>query len=167
VSGQTLQDIVRTASRLKRPLVTDIQLRVRLNQASERTDAPPRTDLRTYRTNLRTIAGAVQGHGVLLVFVSQQTTWNSTIDPEVRSWQWMNTVRRRTYRLDLMDQAIERYNDVLREVARERSIPLYDLAKEMPKSRTFFYDDVHFNVAGARRAGEGLASSIATARLVR
>ena len=166
VSPRTLEDTVRTGARLKRPLVTDIQLRVRINRTAEPTDASPRTDLRSYRTNLRSLAAAVEGHGARLVFVSQQTTWNSATDPEVRRWQWMNVVSRRAYRVDLLNRAMEAYNDVLREVARERSIPLYDPAREVPKSLEFFYDDVHFNVAGARRVGEGLASVIATARLV-
>ncbi len=37
-------------------------------------------------------------------------------------------------------------------------MPLYDLPAHLTKSSDFFYDDVHFNVRGAREAGEGLAT---------
>jgi hypothetical protein len=46
----------------------------------------------------------------------------------------------------------------MREVAQERHVPLYDLARTLAKSSEYFYDDLHFNVQGARVAGTGLAS---------
>jgi hypothetical protein len=56
-----------------------------------------------------------------------------------------------------MDEAMRSLNDVMLEVGHERSIPVYDLARELPKTFDCFYDDVHFNVEGAARAGRGLA----------
>ena len=37
------------------------------------------------------------------------------------------------------------YNDVLREVAADTGAEMIDLAPQMPKDITSFYDDVHFN----------------------
>ena len=71
-----------------------------------------------------------------------------------------------TYREDLMDQALESFNNVMRQVAAKHSVPTYDLARLMPKSSDFFYDDAHFNVRGAREAGVGLASFIKTRGLI-
>jgi hypothetical protein len=70
------------------------------------------------------------------------------------------------YREDVLDTALERMNEVMRGVARSDSVPLYDLARELPKSLEYFYDDCHFNPAGARAAGRGLARLLAEDALV-
>ena len=63
-----------------------------------------------------------------------------------------------TYREDVMHEALESLNDVMRRVGANAGVPTYDLAKLIPKSSLFFYDDVHFNARGAHDAGIGLAS---------
>ena len=114
-------------------------------------------DLRPFGTNLRTIAGTTRANGVELVFMTQQTTWNSRSDPNVEDWQWMRSVNRVSYRADVMDEALDAVNGIMRNIGRELGIPVYDLAQSIPKSLEFFYDDVHFNVGGAAFAGEELA----------
>jgi hypothetical protein len=94
-----------------------------------------------------------------MVLMTQQTTWNSTIDPEARNWHWM-LYRDVRYREELMHGALESLNDAMRQLAAEFKIPLYDLARSLPKSTKFFYDDMHFNTNGARVAGAELASLI-------
>ena len=64
------------------------------------------------------------------------------------------------YREDLMDEGLEAFNDQMRQTAQQYSVPLYDLARTMPKSRDFFYDDAHFNDQGAHSAGLQLAALI-------
>ena len=64
------------------------------------------------------------------------------------------------YAEDDMHQAMERVNDSMRETANSMDVPIYDLARSMPKSTEFFYDDVHFNTNGARVAGTQLAALI-------
>lgn len=59
-----------------------------------------------------------------------------------------------------MDEAMNVLNNVTRKVADQYQIPLYDLAATMPKSREFFFDDVHFNDQGARTAAHELANVI-------
>jgi lysophospholipase L1-like esterase len=124
------------------------------------TDDPPRTDEASYATNLRSMVGLARAHGFDLVFMTQQTTWNSTVDPDARSWSWMRTRLDVTYPEDRMDAGIERLNDTMRAVAAENDIPVFDLARTMPKSLEFFYDDCHFNRAGSIRAGHELADFI-------
>jgi hypothetical protein len=72
-----------------------------------------------------------------------------------------------TLREDLMDAALERLNDRMRDVAAAESIPLYDLARLLPKSLQYFYDDCHFNTNGAATTGEGLSTFLAERGLVR
>jgi lysophospholipase L1-like esterase len=139
---------------------------VALQKKAPESDRKPRVDLASYRRNLQTIIGAAKAHGIQLVLMTQQTTWNSTVDPQAKDWQWLRYRAGVTYREDLMDHALEAFNAVMRELARDHGIPLYDLAQEMPKSSEFFYDDVHFNVKGAELAGKRLSSYIVAEALI-
>ena len=98
--------------------------------------------------------------------MTQASSWNSDVDPNISDWHWMLYRFGVTYREDPMDRGLESYNDAMRELAEEHSVPVYDLARSLPKSSAYFYDDVHFNVGGAATAGEGLASFILEKQLV-
>jgi hypothetical protein len=56
---------------------------------------------------------------------------------------------------------LERYNDVTRQVGRERGVLTVDLARTMPKDSTFFYDFFHFTNQGADRVGAILHDTLA------
>jgi lysophospholipase L1-like esterase len=144
----------------KKPIVTRYQDGVKSLQSARAASAPPVFDTRGYANNLRTLAGVAAGHGVALIFVTQQTTWASEVDSTAKDWHWMLHVDNVRYTEDDMHRALERMNDFMRETARSMDVPLYDLARLMPKSTEFFYDDVHFNTNGARVAGTQLAAVI-------
>lgn len=147
-------------SALDEPLVTGYQYGVMRQKSARAASGPPPFDTRGYANNLRTLAGVAAGHGVALIFVTQQTTWNSDVDSTAKDWQWLLNVDNVRYAEDDMDHAMERMNDSMRQTADAMGIPLYDLARAMPKSTEFFYDDVHFNTNGARVAGTQLAAVI-------
>jgi lysophospholipase L1-like esterase len=137
-----------------------VELRKKLPLASEL----PVLDPGAYAQNLVTLAGVARAHGFKLVLMTQATTWNSAIDDAAEDWQWMNAGGTAAltgdgtmaFPADWMDASMESYNDVMRDVAARHGVPLFDLAAEMPKSLEFFYDDVHFNIQGAERAGTKL-----------
>jgi lysophospholipase L1-like esterase len=142
------------------PLTSNHDEKVKLAQSFAVSNRRPRTDLTPYRKNLETIAGVARAHGVQLVLMTQASSWNSRVDPEIRKTHWMVYRKGVRYRDDFMDGALEAYNNVMRQVAAGYSIPLYDIARLIPKSREYFNDDVHFTVKGARIAGLELASLI-------
>ena len=41
-------------------------------------------------------------------------------------------------------RGMEQYNDAIRRIAKEEGLPLIDLEKEVPKSLTYFRDEVHY-----------------------
>lgn len=139
---------------------SDYREKAKLAMAAPETSVRPSVDLEAYRINLRTIAGALQSQNVPLIFMTQASTWNSAIDPAAKAWHWLINVNGTRYREDQMDQALEEYNDVMREVARNNGIRLYDLAQRLPKSLAYMYDDVHFNTNGVRVATEQLANVV-------
>lgn len=123
-------------------------------------DQKPRVEVAAYANNLKTIAGVAMAHGIRLVLMTQQSTWNGSNTPNLKEWQSMLCRGNVRYREELMDEALEAFNNQMRQAAQQYSVPLYDLARTMAKSREFFYDDVHFNDQGAHAAGLQLAALI-------
>lgn len=142
------------------PIKTPYRSAVLLQQAASATSATPDTNLDAYRVNLRTLAGLARGHNIETIFMTQQTTWDSSVDPTARDWHWMLRVGDVRYSESVMNETLEQLNEVMRDVANSMSVTLYDLAKSMPKSSDYFYDDVHFNTNGARVAGIELGDLI-------
>jgi lysophospholipase L1-like esterase len=144
-------------------VVEEISLRsaykekVAVRKAAIISNARPRTDLGPYRVNLKTMAAVAEAHGANMVFATQPSSWNSE-EPTLQDWHWMLWRNGLTYREDLMEEALESFNDVKRQVASQHNIVLYDAARSIPKSTEVFYDDVHFNIEGARRFARDLAA---------
>jgi lysophospholipase L1-like esterase len=119
-----------------------------------------RIDVAPYRNNLISLVGIARSHGIELVFLTQATTWNSRVDSEIAKWHWMSAGPDSAYREEALDQAMEAFNDAVRAVAARFDVPLFDLARLLPKSGDYFYDDVHFNPRGADTVGAMLASFV-------
>lgn len=143
-----------------RPLVSNYAGRIELQQTGVPATSPPRTDAASYARNLRSIAGIARANGFALIFMTQPTTWNSTVDARAREHSWMRYRDDVTYGEAEMDAAMEVLNDTMRAVAAESAVPVCDLAAELPKSLEFLYDDCHFTPAGAARAGNMLVRTI-------
>src|ERR1043166_2993450 len=141
-------------------LHSEFREKVRLCNSLPVSSERPRVDTSAYLTNLKSIAGVAQSHGIKLVLMTQQTTWNGPENANLKEWHWILCRSGKRYREDFMEEALTSLNDLTRQVASQYSIPLYDLSRTMPKSRDFFYDDVHFNDRGARETAAGLAALI-------
>lgn len=61
---------------------------------------------------------------------------------------------------ELYWKRLEAYNDVTRAVATRQGIHLIDLARQLPKSSAFFYDEMHFTEAGAARVAALIAADL-------
>lgn len=142
------------------PVRTNYREKVKVRMSVPVSNEKPRTDLPAYRRNLKTIEGVARAHGIGLIFMTQPSSWNSSIDPSIRNWHWMTYRGGKAYSEDFMDAALTSVNNVMLEVSTERGVPVLDLAKSIPKSTEFFIDDVHFNVKGAQEIGTQLASFI-------
>jgi lysophospholipase L1-like esterase len=139
---------------------SNYRARVALRKQAPLEKERPRTDLPSYETNLRSIVGLAQAQGIKLVFITQASSWNSRTDSGVADWHWMTLRDGVQYSEEWMDEALENYNEVMRRLGKQNRIPVFPLSTTMPKSREFFYDDCHFNVAGARRMGRELGEFI-------
>lgn len=114
-------------------------------------DQEPR--LAGFRRRLEEIVALDRAHQIEPVLITQPTllggvdarTGLDTRTMEVEVWEHVDGAF--AWRL------LERYNDVTRQVGRERHVLVVDLARQLPKDSTFFYDFFHFTNAGADRVG--------------
>ncbi len=113
-----------------------------------------------YEKNLRAFAGICQANHVQLILVTQATTWASKVEPQMAKRHWMSFIAGKKYHEKQMNQVMEQYNDVMRKVAKDLKVHLYDLAQDIPKSSQYFYDDCHFNNNGARFFADKIGAHI-------
>ena len=124
-------------------------------------DSMPLVNGSAFERNLRSITGICGTNNVQLVFMTNQSTWNSQVDSTAKKFHWALVKGKVRYSEQNMDRSLDSLNGVTRKVAASQMVPLFDLADSIPKSTQYFYDDCHFNVAGARFAGEKLAAFLA------
>ena len=142
---------------------TSPSLRTHYREAAERcrTQPPaergPSVDLPGFERNLRALVAVTHARGAVPVLVTQPHSWNAT---DAEAWWWMNCIGGRRHDPGQMAAALDHLNGVTREVAAATGAQLVDLAAELSGPQ-HMYDDVHFNVAGARRLAELLSESIA------
>jgi len=109
--------------------------------------------LAAFRDRLERLVALDREHGIEPVLITQPTllggvdarTGVDTRPMEVELWEKLDG--------DLAWRLLERYNDVTRQVGRERGVLTIDLARAMPKDSTYFYDFFHFTNQGADRVG--------------
>jgi lysophospholipase L1-like esterase len=113
-------------------------------------------DLDIYRQRLTDLVGAARAMDRKLLFLTQPTLWRAGLtDPQERSL--LEQTESGAYSATVLGQMMDRYNDVLREVATQTETPLVDLAELLPIDANFFYDDCHFNDAGCDWVAQILA----------
>ena len=126
----------------------------------------PLTD---YRGNLRAIADLATARGKRLIFMTQPTIWRGGLPRGAAQRCWLGGTgdfqhkqASAYYSLEALAEAMRLFNDALLEVCRERGIEAIDLASEIPKDESAFYDDAHFT-----QAGERLVAGVVAAHLAR
>ncbi|MGH7617725.1 MAG: SGNH/GDSL hydrolase family protein [Gemmatimonadaceae bacterium] len=118
----------------------------------------PHGDTAAFHRNVESLVGIAEGQEVPIVLVTQGSTWASP--DTLNRWRWMWAVADSAYSEAGMKAGLDELNDVTRATARRHNVPLYDLARLIPPTGANYYDDAHFNVAGAALAGNELAKFI-------
>ncbi len=122
------------------------------------------TALGEYRRSLRRMAELAQAQSLRLILLTQPTLWRGDLPPELDRLLWIGHGEEGVYYSnEALGDGIARYNRVMLEVCEERRVECVDLARLLPRDTTVFYDDMHFNEAGADRVAETVASRLAAA----
>jgi len=116
------------------------------------------------RRNLGTIADLCAEHESRFVLVTHPAVWAPDLPEETRALLWMGGVgdfqNERGcpyYTIEALAAGLEAYNEAMRAFAVERDLEHVDLAAALASDPALFYDDVHLNEEGARRAAGVLA----------
>ncbi len=86
------------------------------------------------------------------VLITQPSVFGEGVDPATG----IDLERSSTYTLNgrTLWRLLELYNGVTRSTARQQGVELIDLAAEMPKDSTYYYDTYHYTNAGCARVAE-------------
>jgi lysophospholipase L1-like esterase len=126
--------------------------------------------VRQYAANLRSAAGVCQSNGCRLLVLTGPTLWRTDkMTDEELEQLWVRPKRgaNRVLAAATCRRMLDARNEMTRSVCREANIPCLDLAAMVPSSLEYFYDDVHFNVAGARFVAGKIAKELLSARFAR
>ena len=138
--------------------------RQNLRQAPLITTLPDLTSaLRQYRQNLRTAIHLARQQNVRLILVTQPVVWHEEISPQMIDLLWFGhrgELENPNGRYAIPDLlwAITQFNQTLLDVCGRTQTECVDLAFVMNGHEPYFYDDVHFNEAGARAVADHLAN---------
>ncbi len=122
----------------------------------------PEANIVAYETNLRSFAGICKQNNIKLILVTQASTWNSKEDSSINNLHWMSFIGEYRYQEEMMEKLLEKYNNIMKKVAFDSNVELYDLSKRVPRTKEYFYDDCHFNNNGADFYASELSDFIRT-----
>jgi lysophospholipase L1-like esterase len=106
----------------------------------------------SYASRLRQLIDVSRKHGIEPVFCTQPILWGYATDPQTgRNLANINT---HGIPSGVAWEVWEMYNNQLRSICKELNVHCIDLSAKMPKNSLYFYDDMHYNKAGAKKVAE-------------
>lgn len=119
--------------------------------------------LADYRSTLERLVDTLRAQQIEPVLLSQPTIWGD-VTPYEESLLWfgrqgpVQEEGNAYYSAQALDRGMTAYNQVLFEVCAEHDLACVDLASQLPRDTTVFYDDAHFNESGSRAVAEVLTA---------
>ena len=114
--------------------------------------------LPTFGRNMAELTKAIQDKNIKLLIATQPSLYKPSMSNEELAALIfpMNVCRNEFDGPDLQSlmTAMNAFNNVTRQLARDREIAFVDLASEMPKSLDYFIDDVHYTVQGNQKVAD-------------
>lgn len=105
--------------------------------------------LSEYRNRVRKLVTISKNHGIVPILLTQPVLYGDTTDPKTGVDLGHVPVGKMSGRGRW--KLMELYNEVTREVARERDVGLVDLARVLPKNSRYYYDYIHYTPAGTQK----------------
>ena len=117
-----------------------------------------------YGKQLHRIAARCKDQAVRCIFMTQPTMWAEDMPEELEKWLWDPPIGGAAISTADLARGMAAFNQQLLEVCDNESLECLDLASALPKDTSVFYDDCHFNEAGARAVGRLVAEKILSER---
>ena len=117
-----------------------------------------------YAKRVRALVERTIALGAVPVLVTQPAMMGRGVDPvtgvAIDNLEYDNN---RDLSVGVVWDALEIYNDAVRNIAAEYHVPLIDAAREMPKDSGLYFDWIHYSNAGAVRMAEIVSRNLITA----
>jgi hypothetical protein len=117
-------------------------------------------DTRDYEANLVTFAEACRSRGIIPVLMTQFNRLADTPD-EITARNMQAFERDWGMGYAAYKACLDRFNEAVRRVARERGVLLVDLEARVPKQGGYMFDIVHLNSAGSELVAGIVAEELA------
>lgn len=122
-----------------------------------------------FRTNLRRLVRRIRERGAKVLLATEPSCYRPTYEESVRDGvpgvvEWYGDLSPLAY--PALIEGIARYNEVVREVARETGAALCDLDRRMPKDVKLFASPVHHTDEGEVHVSGFVADALLEAGLV-
>jgi lysophospholipase L1-like esterase len=123
--------------------------------------------LAEYDRNVRELARLCSAAGARPLFLTQPCLWsaNAPVEHEERLWMggvgdYQKEPGAPYYTTRALAAGLARFNAALLATCARIGVDCLDLAAVVPPDGAAFYDDVHFNEAGARRVAAAVAEAL-------
>ena len=115
--------------------------------------------LRPYKTRLEKLITICREHNIMPVLLTQPVLYGEGVE-EAGGVDLSHRLVAQDMDGATAWQVLELYNGITREVGRERGVLVVDLAREMPKNSTYYYDLMYYTNAGAARLADIVAARL-------
>ena len=123
--------------------------------------------LREYEQNLEALVDRSRARGLRIIFLTQPTLWKAAgmtpAEEATLLWGFVGRGLRDAteyYTPAALAEGMARYNEITRQVCRQRGVECLDLAGTLAADLSVFYDDCHFNTSGAEQVAQRLATHL-------
>lgn len=119
--------------------------------------------LQIFHQNIEQIIDLCAQHQLKLICVNQATLWQDSLPMELSALLWMGGIGKYQeqkggvyYSPKALQLGMEQYNTMLKSTTGANNIQCIDIAHQLPKDTSVFYDDCHFNETGAKKVAEAI-----------
>ncbi len=123
--------------------------------------------LGTYRKNLETFVDVLVRRKVRVILVTQPTLWRVDLSANDQKLLWMGgkgnfqtTPGLPYYSVGALAEGMQKFNDVMLGVCKDRGVDCVDLATMIPRDTENFYDDCHFGVVTSEKIADLVAATV-------
>lgn len=134
-----------------------------IRRSIPQTDAAPSKSLNDYLKSIRLIAATAKASGVRIIFMTEPSIYQDPLPKEIDNQLWMGVLGDKINLSNAyMRSEMERFNNGLRNLAKQENFELIDLERLVPKDLKHFYDDVHYTPEGSKLVAEIISQYLIT-----
>ena len=111
-----------------------------------------------YRSNIHTIIADLKNLKIRTIFLTQPLLFDSSVSwKSLVGWEYSVNGKKGKLSASTYAKLLDIFNQELISVCDADNVEVFDLASEIPHTREFFYDTMHFNEMGSELVAEKIS----------